>query len=140
MDMKALEAAHQAAERMRIDVGISALSYIIGVYEEAVERQEKSIAPENMPHEELETITYDLNEAIKTACSTDDWSPVYDRIFCEEGCYAVRTREIGADLGIDFPRYLDPDASYRDDVEAWVAAFDEFKASIGDEATIGMSR
>lgn len=55
-----------------------------------------------------------------------DWGGFYDRVFgAEPQKYKPRAMATLAAIGWSHPDYHDPDTSYKDDVLAWVGAFEE---------------
>jgi hypothetical protein len=55
-----------------------------------------------------------------------DWESFYHRVFgVEPQKYKQRAKDTLAAIGWSHPDYYDPDTSYKDDVLAWVGAFED---------------
>lgn len=66
-----------------------------------------------------------VKEANQITESTADWDVKYDLIF------GLGIHQVIKEVGLNFS-YYDPDTSYREDVQAFIRALNEFMESLGN--------
>lgn len=75
---------------------------------------------------QLDSLLDELAAAAKPADASNDWSLIYDHVFCNRGdSIGYRTKAAFEMTGVAFPDYYDPDGDYDEDVQAWIRAFKE---------------
>jgi hypothetical protein len=136
VDRHALEAAFDVARELGVELDEQKLARIIDAYLDTIDERRQRKTPEEIALGKLSEVSYLVSHAAAGARETGDWQSVYDLIFDGDDCLAVRSREIADDVGWSFPRYVDPDAGYQEDAEAWIAALDEFWSNLNSDVTM----
>lgn len=137
MNRNALEAARAAASSRGIELDEDHVSAIVEAYLDDLERQRNAETPEEAALRQLDELSDQVNSAVEAAGETEDWQPVYDLIFDGDECLAVRSRLIAEEVGMNFPSYVDPDTTYREDSEAWIWAFEELRSRLMNDIGMG---